>query len=76
MEREKSKRRVHGGKGAGGEIVRDFLTKLYSNYFRAVKERKKKESQPSLGEVYCEHEKAEAFFGHSLPQNQNTLPPR
>ena len=36
LEREKSKRRVHGGKDAGGEIVRDFLTKLYSNYFRAV----------------------------------------
>ena len=37
LEREKSKRRVHGGKGAGGEIVRDFLTKLHSNYFRAVR---------------------------------------
>ena len=36
LEREKSKRRVHGGKSAGGEIVRDFLTKLHSNYFRAV----------------------------------------
>ena len=36
LEREKSKRRDHGGKGAGGEIVWDFLTKLHSNYFRAV----------------------------------------
>ena len=36
LEREKSKRREHGVKGAGGEIARDFLTKLHSNYFRAV----------------------------------------
>ena len=36
LEREKSKRREHGGKSSCGEIVRDFLTKLHSNYFRAV----------------------------------------
>ena len=24
------------GKGAGGEMVRNFLAKLHSNYFRAV----------------------------------------
>ena len=36
LEREKPKRRVHGGKGAGGEMVRNFLAKLHSNYFRAV----------------------------------------
>ena len=36
LEREKSKRRVHGGKGAGGEMVRNFLAKLHSNYFRVV----------------------------------------
>ena len=39
LEREKLKRRVDWGKGAGGEIVRDFFTKLHSNYFRAVFER-------------------------------------
>ena len=36
LEREKLKRRVHGGNGAGREIVRDFLTKLHSNCFCAV----------------------------------------
>ena len=36
LEREKSKRRGHGGKSASEEIVRDFLTKLHSNYLRAV----------------------------------------
>ena len=36
LEREKLKRRVHGGKGADGEMVRNFLAKLHSNYFRAM----------------------------------------
>ena len=46
LEREKLKRRVHGGKGADGEMVRNFLAKLHSNYFSAAK-RRSNDSLPS-----------------------------
>ena len=34
--RRNSKRRIYGGKCTDREMVRDFLAKIHSNYFRAV----------------------------------------
>ena len=48
LEREKSKRRAHGGKCAGGEMVRNFLAKLHSNYLRVVHQQSKGHCKPNF----------------------------